>query len=113
MKSQLYTDPVTRERIPLQEALEAGLLGPVDSYKPVLSIREAVNQGLADPNTGNFLDPQTGRVSHHLVVLASLTKTVQCYTKRNWWGDTHTHELPSIFLVKTFLKWPHQTAVYM
>ena len=62
IQHQLYTDPITGDKIPVQDALDAGLLGVVETTKPGYSIKEAIDHGLLDPNTGNYLDPQTGRI---------------------------------------------------
>ena len=62
VKLELYTDPITGDKIPLQDALDAGLLGPVEMPKPGYTMKEAIAHGLVDTSTGNYLDPQTGRV---------------------------------------------------
>ncbi len=62
VKSQTYTDPITGDEIPIQEAMDAGLLGTSEMSRPANSIKEAIAQGLVDPITGAYLDPQTGRI---------------------------------------------------
>ena len=62
VQHQLYTDPITGDKIPVQDALDAGLLGGVEMTKPGYTIKEAIDHGILEPNTGNYLDPQTGRI---------------------------------------------------
>ena len=42
--------------------MDAGLLGTSEMQRPANSIKEAIAQGLVDPITGAYLDPQTGRI---------------------------------------------------
>ncbi len=62
LRHGVYKDPMTGDRVPLAEAVDAGLLGCVPAPKPGLTMPEAMERGFFELESGNCLDPQTGRV---------------------------------------------------
>ena len=60
MQTREYINPVTGDRFPVVEALDAGLLAP-SGPGGRFSLEEAIARGCVDPKTGRFTNPKTGQ----------------------------------------------------
>jgi hypothetical protein len=62
MSTREFVDPNTGDRIPIEDAIRAGLLSGTDpGSRAPISLEEAIARGFVDPTSGTYRDPATGR----------------------------------------------------
>ena len=71
MITKEYIDPNTRERTPLREAIDAGVVEP-EQTGTKLTLEEAVVRGIVDPDTGMYRTPDGRTITVDEAILSGL-----------------------------------------